>query len=553
MFIETTQISGAHCCAAAGVLLITYYVVPYLLDPHDYRRRFSGPWLASFTGSWLANSATSGRHYQNLLELHNKYGKFVRVGPNHISIADADALEVVYGHSSGTLKSEFYDAFHNGKEDIFNSREKAIHTMKRKRIANIFSPQNIVAFEPRVRVHIRRLCAQLDMRCKQAFMGNSGFNWVAKDGRAVINSSLQFAYLTFDIISDLALGLPFGMVEGQKDSTPAFLSLTSKKNVEGMSPIHFIAAGGKGAMALGSYPPWVQKMLLYCTPWHIPDLIVRRNFLRTVKAAVNARVSRIEREGQSDKERGVDLLDKLFEVKNVDGSPLTREEIDSEALVTLGAGSDTTANSLAAMSYYIASNSEIKRKLQQELDLIDMDSVVDQDDLDEDQSGHAIPRFEQIKNLPYLNACVKETLRLYSTVGAGLPRVVPEGKNLTIADQTFNAGSVISISSYCTNRSSVWGSDAEAYRPERWLEDESASLNKYFVAFSTGPRGCVGRNLANMNLLLIASAFFRRYDIELATPATKLVVDEGLSAVFTEVVGELPDPVLNRTVVNKAK
>ncbi|KAF8750826.1 Cytochrome P450 monooxygenase [Rhizoctonia solani] len=494
MFIETTQISGAHCCAAAGVLLITYYVVPYLLDPHNYRRRFSGPWLASFTGSWLANSATSGRHYQNLLELHNKYGKFVRVGPNHISIADADALEVVYGHSSGTLKSEFYDAFHNGKEDIFNSREKAIHTMKRKRIANIFSPQNIVAFEPRVRVHIRRLCAQLDMRCKQAFMGNSGFNWVAKDGRAVINSSLQFAYLTFDIISDLALGLPFGMVEGQKDSTPAFLSLTSKKNVEGMSPIHFIAAGGKGAMALGSYPPWVQKMLLYGTPWHIPDLIVRRNFLKTVKAAVNARVSRIEREGQSDKERGVDLLDKLFEVKNVDGSPLTREEIDSEALVTLGAGAIRRPT---AMSYYIASNSEIKRKLQQELDLIDMDSVVDQDDLDEDQSGHAIPRFEQVKNLPYLNACVKETLRLYSTVGAGLPR------------------------------SSVWGSDAEAYRPERWLEDESASLNKYFVAFSTGPRGCVGRNLANMNLLLIASAFFRRYDIDLATPATKLVVDEG--------------------------
>ncbi|CAE6458877.1 unnamed protein product, partial [Rhizoctonia solani] len=167
MFLEITQHSNTHYCAAAGALLIAYYLVPYFLDPHHYRRRFSGPWVASFSASWLANSASSGKHYQQLLQLHDKYGKFVRIGPNHISIADADALEVVYGHSSGTLKSEFYDAFHNGEAgDIFNSREKAVHTMKRKRIANIFSAQNVVAFEPRVRAHIQRFCAQLDMRCK---------------------------------------------------------------------------------------------------------------------------------------------------------------------------------------------------------------------------------------------------------------------------------------------------------------------------------------------------------------------------------------------------
>ncbi|CEL54142.1 Benzoate 4-monooxygenase OS=Aspergillus niger GN=bphA PE=1 SV=1 [Rhizoctonia solani AG-1 IB] len=488
MFVETTLNSSTHYYAAAGALLIAYYLTPYFLDPHDYRRRFSGPWLASFSGSWLANSASSGRHYQRLLQLHDKYGKFVRIGPNHISIADADALEVVYGHSSGTLKSGFYDAFRNGEADIFNTREKPIHTIKRKRIANIFSAQNVVAFEPRVRAHIERFCAQLDMRCKQARAGISGFNWVAKDGRAVINSPPQFAYLTFDIISDLALGIPFGMIEGQKDSTPTLLSVASKKNVQGMTPIRFIAEGGKAAMALGSYPSWAQKLLLFGTPWHIPEMLLRRNFLNTTKAAVDARVARIENEGQEHKEGGVDLLDKLFEVKNVDGSPLTREEIDSEALVTLGAGSDTTANSLAAMSYYIAANPDIKRRLQQELDLIDMDSYEDVADLDKDQSENAIPSFEKVKNLPYLNACVKETLRLYSTVGAGLPRVVPAGKTLVVAGHTFNAGSVISIASYCTNRSSVWGSDADVYRPERWTEDKSGSLNKYFVAFSTGPR-----------------------------------------------------------------
>ncbi|QRW15563.1 cytochrome P450 family protein [Rhizoctonia solani] len=527
MFAETTQHSNAYYCAAAAALLMIYYVAPYLLDPHDYRRRFSGPWLASLSGSWLARSASSGRHYQNLLQIHEKYGRFVRVGPNHISISDPDALEEVYGHSNGLLKSEFYDAFvnNNGDRNIFDIRDKAIHTMKRKRIANIFSPQNVVAFEPRVRVHIQRFCDQLDMRCHEATIGTSGFNWTAKDGRAVLNSCPQFAYLTFDLISDLALGVPFGMVEAQKDSTPTLLSLTSKKNIKGVTPIRLVAVSGQGGMTLGSYPSWAQKLLPYA-PWHLSKLIAFENFGSSTQAAVEASIRRKENEEEGENKRGVDLLDKLFEVKNADGSPLERAEIDAEAAVTLAAGSDTTANSLSALSYYIASNPEIKKKLQQELDSIDMD-LAEANDLEENKFGCVIPSFEQVKNLPYLNACIKETLRLYSTVGSGLPRVVPEGKTLTVAGQTFNAGSVVSVPSYCTNRSSVWGPDAEMYRPERWLEEGASSLNKYFAAFSSGPRGCVGRNLANLNLLLVSSTFFRRYDIELASPTTKFQTTEG--------------------------
>ncbi|CAE6406275.1 unnamed protein product [Rhizoctonia solani] len=508
MFTDNVQlVSSQYYLSAAGALLLSYYLVPYLLDPHDYRRRFSGPLAASLSNWWLSRSAKSGHHCESLHALHEKYGKFA-----------------VYGHSNGLLKSEFYDAFKSdAMGDVFNTRDKAAHTMKRKRIANIFSPQNVLAFEPRVRRHIERFCAQLDMRCEQALKGASGFNWGAKDGRAMLNCCPQFSYISFDIISDLALGVPFGLIEAQKDSTPA-LSLVSGKNVQNLPVIDLIAKGGAGAHALGSYPPWVQKLLLFGTPWHIPDFIIRRDFRNIAKAAVNTRVDKAE-EGPEYEKRGVDLLDKLFEVKNADGSPLTRDEIDSEALVTIGAGSDTTSNSLSALCYYIASNPQIQQRLHEELDSVH--ASVDMAELDQTKSSYEIVGFEHIKNLPYLNACVKEALRLYSTVGTGLPRVVPIGKTLTIAGETFNEGSVISVPSYSTNRSNVWGADPEMYRPERWLEDEAGSLNKYFVPFSTGSRACVGRNLANMNMLLISATFFHRYDVQLASPSTKLEVDEG--------------------------
>ncbi|CCO35338.1 hypothetical protein BN14_09455 [Rhizoctonia solani AG-1 IB] len=484
MFSETIHLSISQYYATAGALLAAYYLVPYLIDPHDYRRRFSGPWIASFSNSWLAGVGGSGRQCQDIHKAHEKYGKFVRIGPNHISIADPDALQVVYGHSEGLLKPEFYEILQFADtKDMFSARDKAVHTMKRKRVANIYSAQNVLSFEPRVKEHIQRFCIQLDMRCNQALRGVSGPNWNAKDGRAVLNSSPQFAYLSFDIISDLAVGVPFGMVDRQKDSAPASLSLVSERNIQDIPIVRLVAAGGRLALSLGPYPSWAQKLLIRA-PWHMSNLNRRRAFLETTKALVDARVSRMGKDQPEDQERGPDLLDKLFEVRNPDGSPMSRQELDSEGLVTIGAGSDTTANSLSALCYYIASDPKVKSRLQEELDL----ALSSARELAEDQSHYTPPSHKQIKHLPYLDACIKEALRLFSTQGVGLPRVVPAGKTLTVAGEVFNEGSIISIPSYSTNRSDVWGSDAEKYRPDRWLEDGSASLNKYFVPFSTGPR-----------------------------------------------------------------
>ncbi|CAE6363336.1 unnamed protein product [Rhizoctonia solani] len=415
MFTEQLQLTSSKC----GVTL-AYYLVPYLLDTHDYRRRFSGPFAASLSNWWLSRSAQSGNHSEIIHELHEKYGacfvldvdglmpitsgtsgKFVRIGPNHISIADPSALEVAYEQSNGLLKSEFYEAFQTDPlGNVFNVRDKAVHTMKRKRIANVFSAQNVQAFESGVRSHIEKFCVQLDTRCEQALK--------------------EFSYIAFDIMSDLALGIPFGLIEGQKDSIHAALSLVSEKNVENLPVIHMIAQGATGAMALGSHSPFLEKIHLFGASWHTPDFIARRDFVEMTRAAVNTRVSRMENGIVDDENRGVDFLDKLFEVTNADGSPLSRDEIDAEALVTIGAGSDTTSNSLGALCYYVASNPQVKKKLHQELDSVQV-SV----DKNESESAYDLAKFERVKNLPYLNACVKEALRLYSTGGGGLPRVLP--------------------------------------------------------------------------------------------------------------------------------
>ncbi|CAE6349560.1 unnamed protein product [Rhizoctonia solani] len=536
--------------AALGALVVVFYVVPYLLDPYDYRRRFSGPPLAGLTNWWMSMIVRTGHHCEIVQQLHAKYGTFVRLGPNHISIADPDALEIVYGHGSGVLKSEFYHSFQNGpRTNTFNTLDRAEHSKKRKRLANIFSPQNVLAFEPRVRSHIRQLCAQWDLRCKDAAGGVSGANWVSRNGRAAMNIcarsfyshiivgialtrvNTEFSYLAFDIIGDLALGSTFGLIQAQTDSSLSIESIdASGEPVRGtvrVPVIKTIAGAAFDSMTLGVFPSWTHR-LLRLLPWNISGVADRISLFKLSAASVEARIKRGPRKDSEGGKHSIDLIDKLLEAKNDDGSPLSVNELYAEALMLLIAGSDTTSNTLSSLCYHLAIHPDVQRELQAELDLhIPYDSSEESDSKEGLLAPpyDAIAHYEDIKNLPYLNACVKEALRIHSTVGTGMPRAVPLGKAITVNGQTFKAGSVISVPSYTTNRSSVWGNDANEFRPGRWLEDDAGSLNKYFVPFSVGPRACVGRNLAYMDLMLITATLFRRYQVE-AFPTTKMVIHE---------------------------
>lgn len=96
--------------------------------------------------------------------------------------------------------------------------------------------------------------------------------------------------------------------------------------------------------------------------------------------------------------------------------------------------------------------------------------------------------FEDVKRLPYLQAVIDEALRIHSTSGVGLPRLVPEG-GLTVCGQYFQEGTVLSVPTYTIHRDKeIWGEDCEAFRPERWFEQDKNGIQKTFNPFSFGPR-----------------------------------------------------------------
>ena len=138
--------------------------------------------------------------------LGNPAGTFVRIAPNHLSIADPDALQVVYGHGTGTLKSDFYDAFVSIQRGLFNTRSRAQHARKRKIVSAIFSQKNVLEFEPHVRTHLTRLFKQWDKLCDCGAKGLEGGEgeggWRGCDGRVWFDCLPWYNYLAFDIIGE---------------------------------------------------------------------------------------------------------------------------------------------------------------------------------------------------------------------------------------------------------------------------------------------------------------------------------------------------------------
>ena len=84
--------------------LFLFYAIPYLTSNSSIRN-IPGPFAAKFSSLWLLLQARRGRRYQGVDDAHKKYGKLVRIQPNHVSIADTSAIPIVYGHGNGFLKS----------------------------------------------------------------------------------------------------------------------------------------------------------------------------------------------------------------------------------------------------------------------------------------------------------------------------------------------------------------------------------------------------------------------------------------------------------------
>ncbi|KAF5230027.1 hypothetical protein FANTH_14008 [Fusarium anthophilum] len=174
-----------------------------------------------------------------------------------------------------------------------------------------------------------------------------------------------------------------------------------------------------------------------------------------------------------------DLLSKFLAKNSSNPDAFTSFHIISGCLSNMVAGSDTTAISLSAILYYLVKYPRCMIKLREEVD-----SFTAKGEL----SYHIT--YKQSLQMPYLQAIIKEALRLYPATGLPLERVVPKG-GATISGCIFPEGSVVGINIWVAHRDiEVFGHDADEFSPERWLQDDVdrvALMNRFWMPKLTFP------------------------------------------------------------------
>ncbi|PPD68205.1 hypothetical protein GOBAR_DD34922 [Gossypium barbadense] len=127
--------------------------------------------------------------------------------------------------------------------------------------------------------------------------------------------------------------------------------------------------------------------------------------------------------------------------------------------------------------------------------------------------------FEEVDRMIYLKAALSETLRLYPSV--------PQDSKHVIADDVLPngafipAGSNVTYSIYSTGRMKfIWGEDCLEFKPERWLSEDGKRFETQdsykFVSFNAGPRICLGKDLAYLQMKSIAAAVLLRHRLTVA-------------------------------------
>ena len=194
----------------------------------------------------------------------------------------------------------------------------------------------------------------------------------------------------------------------------------------------------------------------------------------------------------------------LIEKLTNGSSPVSRQQAAADCMDHMAAGIDTTGDGLCFLMYAISKpeNQHFQAKLREEL--CRHKAAFSADDKEREST-------QQLIQLPYLDAVIKETLRLAPPIPMSLPRYVPRGGRV-IDGYFVPENTIVSCQPYSVHRinEDVF-QDPDSFNPERWLEEKgSAERERLFFAFAAGARGCTGRNLAmmEMKICLAEGKFF---------------------------------------------
>ncbi|MCJ1321857.1 hypothetical protein MMC15_007202 [Xylographa vitiligo] len=444
-----------------------------------------GPFVARFSILWQLWVTATGQLGPAIVALHKKHGKFVRIAYNEVSVCDPEGSPTLLKQNID--KGSWYEitALPDSRLQNQMSITSASNSARLfKGLAGGYKLSNILQAEPFIDDCISLFRRRIDDLSAAS---------------QPIDFSMWFTFLFFDIVGETTFSKRFGFIDEGRDVADAIKNqwiLTSY-------------------LAIMGYFPWAHNWLLANPLIEYFNLQPAMHVFDTTKAAVAARATNFKSHP--------DMVEQWMRANEEHPERFSKDDILAAGVVTVGAAADTSGAALQAFVYFLMRDPEMLTQLRAEIDTADL---------------APIPTYESVRNLPVLQACIKEALRIHCPVSIGLPRVSPPG-GITICSRLFPAGTILSVNQWAVHSLPVFGPDAERFNPRRWLAPTppGASLpareapttptyppgphdgahlrlmHECLIPFSAGYNACPGQHLARVEIGKVAAVMVRDYEI----------------------------------------
>ncbi|KJK90548.1 hypothetical protein H633G_05559 [Metarhizium anisopliae BRIP 53284] len=451
------QIRGEDILTSLALGLIGLYILR-LTWQFFKLRRFAGPPWTGLSNVPHSRAMLRGDCHRWYADVNRKYGPIARVAPN-VLITSSPEVWTHVNNTPGYRRSPwYYNAcrIEYRRDNVFSETDNEKHDRRRKQMAPGYSGRENLDLE-----------ASID-ECLTQFMHLIRSKYVSStDNAPHMDLATKTQFFTLDVISKVGLGTAFGMLQADHDIDDYL-----KSSAEGLTI-------GNTALAMGfswlAHSPFIGKFIA-------PSPKDNSGFGKMMATCFRY----VDQRAANPTDKRSDMLASFIR------HGLSGDELRTEALEQIIAGSDTTATAIRATLLHIMTNPRVYAKLQLEID----DAVRDGR---APAPGDGLISATQAKQLPYLQAVMREGLRVHPPVTNIFSRDVPAAGDMEI-----------------------YGDDADAFRPERWFEADEAKLHVMTATneliFGHGKFQCLGKRVAQVEIGKLVFETFRNFDMAVVDP-----------------------------------
>ncbi|GAQ43860.1 cytochrome P450 [Aspergillus niger] len=464
LLVEQVLPANISLILLIGILIYACSVITIRLYFHPLSK-FPGPRIAAAT-SWYEfykDVILSGQYSKSFPSLHAKYGSVVRIHPNELHINDSDFFNRVFKNGTDFYKDPAFFGSIGFNDSIAFLTDPHEYKLRYDIVKTPFAKR-----------HVDLLAPELEMIVTEAINQAK----IAAETQCPLNIQQLYRCVT---VSSSSLNL---VMSGT--ACPPFLSSIDMF----ADRFHLFRSFPILARIALNLPPRLTDIV---APGYID---FRQRCLEWMRDISTNLASSDQKEGNTR----MAVFSSLLQAEK-DSPSRSMDGLVNEAYFFCFAGTDSTSYALSCATYYLLTHPNSAKKLREELECqpVNADGIIE---------------YQYLRNLPYLTAVIKESLRLSSPAPSRLPRIVPKG-GIEVDGQLIPPGTAVSMSTRMIHFDPDIFPKPDEFNPERWIGESGKTLDKWNVAFSKGTRSCIGINLAYLELYVCLANIFNKTQIKL--------------------------------------